>query len=154
MKKFKFKLESVHSVREMRQEKEQLILAGLQNQANQVCEEIERLEQTRATAIKNYLEKLHRGELVNPVEMEMNLKHIADLDRRRSELHVVLQEKKLACSDQSKKVARANQKVQVTDRLRENQQNQHKLELERHEQNSLDEIISTNFARRLTEEKK
>ena len=152
MKKFKFKLESVHSVREMRQEKEQNILAQLQSEANKVREEIGQLEQSRSKAITNYLDKVNRGEITNPMEMEMNLRHIASLDLRQRELYLVLEDKKLACSEQGKKVAEASQQVKITDRLRENQQNQHKLELERHEQNSLDEIISTNFARNMTEQ--
>jgi flagellar export protein FliJ len=152
MKKFKFKLESVHSVREMRKEKEQLIFAQLQNEANKVFEEIEQIEQTRLKAITNYLDKLNRGELTNPVEMEMNLRHITELDRRQREMRAVLEEKKLACSEQGKKVAEANQQVKITDRLRENQQNQHKLEFEREQQHSLDELISTNFARNMTEQ--
>ena len=151
MKKFKFKLQTVHSVREMRQEKEQFVLAQLQNEANKVRDEIEQLKQTRTNAIKNYLEKVNGGELTNPAEMELNLRHIADLDRRQRELNELLEEKKSACKEQSKKVAEANKKVKITDKLREKKQNQHKQKLEREEQNSLDELISTSFARRLSE---
>lgn len=151
MKKFKFKLQTVHSVREMREEKEQFVLAQLQTEANKVREEIQQIEQTRTNAIKNYLKKVNLGELTNPAEMELNLRHIADLDRRQRELQVLLEEKNSACKEQSRKVAEANKQVKITDRLRENQQNQHKQELEREEQNSLDEIISTKFARRLSE---
>lgn len=149
MKKFKFKLQTVHSVREMRQEKEQFVLAQLQTEANKIREEIERIEQNRTNAIKKYLEKVNSGELINPAEMELNLRHIADLERRRRELQELLEEKKLACKEQSRKVAEANKKVKITERLRENQQDQYKQELEREEQNSLDEIISANFARRI-----
>lgn len=152
MKKFKFKLESVHSVREMREEKEQNIFAQLQSEANKVREEIEQIEKTRSKAISNYLDKINRGELTNPVEMEMYLRHITALDLRQREMYAILEEKKLACSLQSKKVVEANQQVKITDRLRENQQKQHKLEFERDEQNSLDEIITTNFARNMTEQ--
>lgn len=153
MKKFKFKLQTVHRVRQLRLEKEQLVLARLQNEADQIRREIEQTDETRIRAITNYQEMIDRGELTDPVEMEMHLRHITDLERRRCELLVRLEEKKLACAEQCRRVAAHSREVQVTNRLRENQQTQYKQELERHEQNTLDDLISTDFARRLTENK-
>ncbi len=151
MKKFKFKLQTVHNVREMRQEKEQLTLAQIQNDVIKMQERIKEIERMRFEAMKNYTNRLGRGRTVDPVELEINSKHISSLDRLKLEAEKELEEKRTEFTEQAKKVAQATQQVQVTKKLREKQKNRHKLETNRQEQSDLDELVSAKFARRLTE---
>jgi flagellar export protein FliJ len=153
MKKFKFTLQTVHTVREMKQEKEELIFGELQTEALKAASRVSEIEQLRFKAIENYAERLERGETLNAYELELNSNHITSLDRQQQEAQKSLELKKQACVQQGKMLAAATREVKITDRLRENQQSRHRLDLARHEQNSLDEIISANFARRMTQTK-
>lgn len=147
MKKFKFKLQSLHNVREIKQEKEQAILAKIQQEINELREKIAEIEQMRFTAIENYAGKLKHGEKINPIEMELNSKHISSLDRLKQETLENLADKEKVFSEQVKKVAEAKKEVKITENLREKKLARHRLELANHEQNALDDIVSAKYAR-------
>jgi flagellar export protein FliJ len=149
MKKFKFTLQTVHNVREMLQEKEGLVLSQLQAEADQAAARVEHLEQMRLQAIDDYALRLHTGEQISSMEMELNSNHFASLNRLQQEAEKILAEKNYACRLQSEKVAAAMREVKVTDQLRENQKARHETEYSRQEQYSVDEMVSTRFAREL-----
>lgn len=149
MKKFTFKLQTVHNVREMRQEQEELVLSELRQELNQAVARLAQLEQMHGDAIKNYSEKLTKGEPLNPFEMELHTSHLVSLDRSIRDAQASVEEKRKACETQSQAVAAANRQVKVTERLRENQQTRHHLELERSEQTAADELVSADYARRI-----
>lgn len=151
MKKFKFKLQTLHNVREIKLEKEQAILANIQNEINEIRQYIAEIEKTRFTAIENYTGKLRHGEKINPIEMELNSKHISSLDRLKRETFEQLAEKENAFSEQVKKVATAKKKVKITENLREKKLARHKLELATREQNALDDMVSAKYARQRSE---
>jgi flagellar export protein FliJ len=153
MKKFKFTLQTVHNVREMKQEKEEFILGELQMEAAKAAQFVSEVEQMRFKAIDNYASRLQSGAALDAFELELNSNHIAALDRLRREAQNALEIKKQACLQQSKTVAAAMREVKITDRLRENQQSRHRLEFDRYEQNALDELVSANFARRMSQAK-
>ncbi len=150
MKKFKFKLQSVHNVREMHEEKEQLRLAGLKNEMNETLAKIDELEKMSLEATKNYMTKVRVGESTSPFEMMLHADHISDINRRRRQAQKELAERKLAYSEQAKILAEAHREAKVTDRLRENQKVRHKQEFEREEQNQLDELVNINYARQMS----
>jgi flagellar export protein FliJ len=150
MKKFKFTLQTVHNVREMKQEKEQLVLSQLQNEAAKAAEQIEKIEEAYLQAIENYGRKLGSGRVMNIGEMELEAMHISALERQKRRAHEILSEKKQACILQSTKLAAASREVKITERLRENQVLRHRIETDKQEQNALDEMVSANFARELT----
>ena len=153
MKKFKFKLQTVHNVREMKQEKEQLVLSELQKEAAKAAERVAEIDQLRFKAIANYARRIECGQTIDPYELELNSNHIAALDRLQREAKENLEIKRQACARQSKTVAAAAREVKVTNRLRENQEQRHQLELERQDQNNIDEIVTSNFARRMSQTK-
>lgn len=153
MKKFKFTLQAVHNVREMKQEKEQLILSEMQAEAVKAADRIKEIEQLRAKAIENYARRLAIGTTIDPFELELNSNHISALDRMQQEAQKALEAKKQACLHQSKTVEAATRQVKITNRLRETQQTRHKLEASRQEQNALDELVSANFARQMSQTK-
>ena len=150
MKKFKFTLQTVHNVREMKQENEQLVLTQLQNEAAKAADQIEKIEVAYLRAIENYSNKVNCGRVMNIGEMELDALHISALERQKRRAYEVLEEKKQACRVQSTKLAAATREVKITDRLRENQALRHRLESDKHEQNAMDELVSANFARKLT----
>lgn len=149
MKKFKFTLQTVHNVRQMRQEKEQLLLGQLQFEMNQISEQIEQIKQMRETAIENYHLRLKPGQAINPAEIEMETGNIAYLKRRLEEAEKSLEAKKEECLKQTEKVVLASRDVKITERLREKQNARHNLELSRLEQNLLDEMATSSFARHI-----
>ncbi len=153
MKKFKFTLQTVHNVREMKQEKEHQVLSQLQHEAEKAAEKIRQIEQMRQEAIEKYSLRMQAGQSINVFELEMNSNHLSTLDRLIREAHEVLEQKKLACSKQSENVASATRAVKITSRLRETQVLRHKSEMDRHEQNAMDELVSANFARQMTQTK-
>jgi len=149
MKKFKFTLETVHNVREMKQENEQLILSQLQAEVNKAVEQIEQIEAAYLRAIENYSNKINSGRAVHIGEMELEALHISALERQKRRAVEILEEKKRAVVEQSAKLAAAAREVKITDRLRETQALRHRLEADKDEQNAMDELVSANFARRL-----
>lgn len=149
MKKFKFTLEAVHNVREMRQEREEMILSELQAEVNRAAARVEEMEKARHEAIENYAKKLKKGEPINPFEMQLNTNHLNSLDRSIREAYAAVEEKKQTCARQSQIVAAAGRDVKITERLRENQQSRYRVELERSEQTALDELVSANYARKM-----
>lgn len=149
MKKFKFTLQTVHNVRELREEKEKLLFSQLQADASKAALRVAEIEIMRSEAIDNYAQRLKSGEQLNAVEMELNLNHFAALNRLQQEAEKVLEQKKQACQRQSTAVAAAMREVKITNRLRETQQERYKNEFERQEQNNLDELVSANFARQI-----
>ncbi len=150
MKKFKFTLQTVHNVREMRQEKEQMILTQLRNDVQQAAERVAQIEQTRLRAIENYTEKLGKGESLNALELELTSNHISNLDRLQREAAQFLEQAKRTAAAQSINVAAAGRAVKITEKLRETQQIRHQNETQKNEQNALDEIVCANFARQMS----
>lgn len=149
MKKFKFTLQTVHNVREMRQEREELTLAEMLTEVNRASERIKQIEKMRFDAIEKYTERLRAGEFLNATEMELNSKYFNSLDDLQREAEKSLAEKNLACTAQRAKLASAAREVKITDRLREQQFLRHKLESEKHQQTALDEIVSAGYARKM-----
>ena len=153
MKKFEFKLETVHKVREIRQEREAIILGELQAEAERAGQTVTHIEMLRQEAIENYTRRLGAGEQLDAMEMEMNSNHFTSLNRLQKEAEIDLQQKRSMCLKQVEFVTEAMREVKITDRLRETQKERHRLEISRQEQNEVDEHVSGAFARRIIEAK-
>jgi flagellar export protein FliJ len=148
MKKFKFSLESVHRVREVRQEREMLALKELQLQAEKAASGARALEELRLAAMRTYAQRLRSREEISPLEMELSSSHFASLNRRQQEADREVAEKNLQCTNQVVAVAGAVKEVKLTNRLKEKQFARFETERQRVEQSMLDELISTSFARK------
>ncbi|CAN5362998.1 hypothetical protein BH10ACI2_BH10ACI2_06510 [soil metagenome] len=153
MKKFKFTLDTVHKVREIRMEKESVILSDLQAEAEKAAQSLANLETMRQEAIENYTRRIRSGEQMNSMEMELNSNHFASLDRLQKEAEAALALKRTACARQIQLVTEAMREVKVTDNLRETQMERHQLESDRQEQTIVDELVSATFARRMSQAK-
>lgn len=153
MKKFTFKLETVHKVREIRREKESVILSGLHAEAEKAAERVANIESMRHEAIENYTRRLTSGQQLNATEMELSSNHFASLNRLQKDAEAVLAQKRQACLRQIGLVTEAMREVKVTDNLRETQRERYKQEFDRQEQNGVDELVSATFARRILQTK-
>jgi flagellar export protein FliJ len=153
MKKFKFSLETVHKVREIRREKESVILSGLREDAEKAADRVAHIEAMRHAAIENHTRRLGSGESLNVTEMELSSNHFASLNRLQRDAETVLELKRQECQRQVELVTKAMVKVKVTDNLRETQHERYKQEFARQEQNGVDELVSATFARQLLQSK-
>mgnify|MGYP001565909679 FL=1 len=149
MKKFKFTLQTVHNVREMKQEREEMTLAEIIMEVNRATERIAQIEKMRLEAVEKYTQRLRAGEVLNATEMELNAKYFNSLDGLQREAEKLLSEKNLACTAQRVKLAGAAREVKITDRLREQQYLRHQLEADKQQQINLDEIVSAGYARKM-----
>lgn len=153
MKKFKFTLDTVHKVREIHQERESVRLSELQNEAAKAAERVSEIERMGNEAVENYSKRLNCGGQLDPAEMELSSKHFTSLNVMKKEAEVTLAQKQAACHIQVQTVARAMRQVKVTNSLRESQFERHQQEYSRQEQNSVDELVSATFARRILQTK-
>lgn len=153
MKKFKFSLESVHRVREIRQERESVILGELRAEADRAAQRVEHIEAMRREAIENYTRRLTAGERIDALDMELSSKHFASLDRLQRDAEAMLAQRNRECDIQIAAVTEAMRGVKITENLRDTQLARHRAEFERQEQNSVDEMVTTSFARRISGEK-
>lgn len=149
MKKFKFTLQTVHNVREMKQEREEMTLAEIIMEVNRATERIAQIEKMRLEAVEKYTQRLRAGEVLNATEMELNAKYFNSLDGLQREAEKHLSEKNLACTAQRVKLAGAAREVKITERLREQQYLRHQLEADKQQQINLDEIVSAGYARKM-----
>ena len=153
MKRFTFTLRSLERVRELRREKEEITLTQLRAEVQRAEEEIERLDASQRSAIDSYNQRLGLGRAIDIGELELEANHLKALDRRKRDAVVELEGKRQACARQTELVAAAVRDVKVTYKLRENQQMRHRAEADRHEQNASDELVSANFARKMSQTK-
>jgi flagellar export protein FliJ len=153
MKKFEFKLGTVHKVREIRKEREAIILGELETEAVKAAQKVSNIDTLRQEAIENYARRLSAGEQLDAAEMELNSSHVNSLNRRQKDAEADLQQKRSSYLRQVEFVTEAMRDVKITERLRETQKERHGQEMSRQEQNSIDEHVSGTFARRIIEAK-
>jgi flagellar export protein FliJ len=153
MKKFKFTLDSVHRVREIKKERESSVLAGLRAELERAEQRVAHIEELRHEAIETYTRRLTRGERIDALEMELSSRHFSSLDRLQLEAEAHLAERRRACEVQMGNVTEAMREVKITENLRETQLERHRFESERREQVGIDEMIATGFARERQEQK-
>ena len=153
MKKFEFKLETVHKIREIRQQNEAVRLADLQRDAEQAAAKVATIEMLRQEALEQYTQRLTSGPQLNARDMELNSNHFTSLSRLQNEAEAELLQKRSLCEKQVAVVTGAMRDVKITDRLRETQQGRHRTEFARREQSGVDDHVAGMFARRLIEAK-
>lgn len=148
MKKFEFSLQTVHNVREIRQEREEAALAQLNAEADDAQTKVVSAEKNRIKAYDDYTERLQSGTL-DPVEMVLTTNYLSALTNYEQQARQSLELKKQACQRQTENVVVAAQQVKATATLRDSEQAKYTLNAARAEQNALDELNSINFARKM-----
>jgi len=145
MKKFKFTLQSVHNVREMREEQELMVLSRLNLETEQASARLTAVEGALGDAVEKYNRKIKIGEPINVNEMELNSRHISALEKQKAAAREELRERQNARKQQISLVTQAARDVKVTGKLRDNQVKNHRLAASRHEQTALDEMATIGF---------
>lgn len=153
MKKFKFNLQTVHKVRELKSEQENLVLSELQNEVVQAELRVAHIESMRAEAVERYMERLTSGDHLNPREMELSSNHFASLNSLQKEAQRSVDEKRQACLSQLDVVKARRIEVKVTDKLHDEERKRHQRAVDRDEQKNTDELVTANFARNLQKSK-
>jgi flagellar export protein FliJ len=151
MKKFKFSLQSVHELREAKREQEQIKLGELQNQLADARKRLDETQQMRRRANENYAAHITGGNRIDAFELELTVKYLKALENYERQLVADMEKLKWRCRQQSETVTFAAREVEATSKLRERQMTRHKLETNRAEQTTLDELAAITFARRLTQ---
>jgi flagellar export protein FliJ len=149
MKTFKFTLKTVHKVREMKEDREKIVLGECRAEVDQAAAHHENIEGSRVAAMEDYAQRLRSGEQFDALEMHLHSAHFDSLNRLRIDAEKELVNKKDAYLKQGENVAAAMREVKVTNRLRETQKARYDLEFARQEQNDIDELISASFARQI-----
>lgn len=152
MKKFKFSLQTVHNLREVKREQEQLKLADLRTKLDDASTQLQAVENKRRETLDKYSEQLQRGE-IDAFQMALLTDYLKALSNRETAARENVKLAQQACAHQTKTLAEAARCVEVTAKLHERQRAKFELEAARVEQNNLDEMVSLNFARQLTQTK-
>jgi flagellar export protein FliJ len=147
MKKFKFTLQSVHNVREVREEHELMTLSRLNLEAEEASAHLTFVEGALVSAVEKYND-IKPGQALNAAQMELNSQHISALEKQKAAARDELLQRKDACVRQMSQVTQAARDVKVTGKLRDNQVKVHREEASRHEQIALDEMATLGFARK------
>lgn len=148
MKKFTFSLQSVHQLREMNHEQEQLKLADIQVEQNEALSRLQSAEENRQKAMEQFSEKIESSH-PEATELQLSMDYLTVLYHREREARNHLAKIEEIYDQQKQMVAEAARAAEVTAKLRERQHNRHKLEQLRHEQKELDEMVTLKSARNL-----
>lgn len=148
MKRFKFSLQAVHNVREIRRDAAERALAAVAAELQGAQEHLERVLTRRQSAMNNYL-LLHQAHKVEAATFATHTDYIGSLIllERRARALILQVEERIASKRQV--LTEASRQTETTANLRERQRERHHLESAQHEQKVLDEMATIAVARRL-----
>jgi flagellar export protein FliJ len=147
VKRFKFRLQTVHDLREMQRESAEQKLAEAGARMAQAGDQLAKIECRLEEAASSYAQSLQSGE-VDPFESALHTNFLNSLSQQKSAAREQLAKMKSeydSCRQLAIEAARA---VEATDKLRERQRARYKLETQRTEQNMLDEMAMLLAGRR------
>jgi flagellar export protein FliJ len=151
MKRFKFSLQTVHELRESRQEAAERDLANANSELYRANAQLEEVVRSRQKALERYLLMYQSRE----IEVSMVAAHtdfIGSLIRREREAKAHIREVELRLEAKRKAVTEAMRETETTANLRERQRQHYQLESNRNEQAMLDEMAVLAVARRRVNE--
>ncbi len=146
MKRFKFTLESVHSLREMRREEAERALADANAKVARAAQDVEEAERARERAACESAESLQAAE-INPFEAAMRADFLVSLAWQQQAARAALHTAECEHEARRKAVVEAARAAETTAKLRERERERYLLEAARAEQTMLDEMASTSMAR-------
>jgi len=147
MKRFKFSLQTVHDLRESRQEAAERELANANSELYRANAQLEEVVRSRQKALERYLLMYQKNE----IEVSMVAAHtdfIGSLFKREREAKAHIREVELRLEQKRQAVTEAMRETEATAKLRDRQRQNHQLEANRNEQAMLDEMAVLAVARR------
>ena len=151
MKNFKFSLQTVHDLRESRQEAAERDLATANSELYRANAQLEEVVRSRQKALERYL-LMYQS---NQIEVSMVAAHtdfIGSLVKREREAKAHIREVEQRLEQKRQAVTEAMRDTETTAKLRERQRQSHQLEMNRNEQAMLDESAVLAVARRRVNE--
>jgi len=151
MKNFKFSLQTVHDLRESRQEAAERDLATANSELYRANAQLEEVVRSRQKALERYL-LMYQS---NQIEVSMVAAHtdfIGSLVKREREAKAHIREVEQRLEQKRQAVTEAMRETETTAKLRERQRQSHQLEMNRNEQAMLDESAVLAVARRRVNE--
>jgi flagellar export protein FliJ len=149
MKKFKFSLQSVHELRELKKDEAEQDLAKASARVLDASSRLDDIIRERNLAADSYLQTLLTGNL-SPQEAALRANYLDSLARQESEARLFLERLEREREEVRRNAAEAARNAEATTKLRERHLARHGAEVAREEQNLLDEMAMISVARRLT----
>lgn len=147
MKKFKFTLQTVHDLRESRQEKAERELADVNSELYRATAQLEEVVRARQKALDRYL-LLYQSRELDVSMIGAHTDFIGSLFKREREARIFITEVELRLEEKRRGVTEAMRNTETTAKLRDRQRELHQREANRHEQTMLDEMAVMAAARR------
>lgn len=147
MKRFKFKLQTVHDLREMQRERAEQDLAEAGARVAQAEAQLAKIEYRLEEAASSYARSLQSGE-VDPFESSLHTNFLNFLSQHLTSARAQLTKMKSEYDNCRKLAIEAARAVEATGKLRQRQRARYKLEAERAEQSMLDEMAMLLAGRR------
>jgi flagellar export protein FliJ len=147
VKRFKFKLQAVHDLREMQRESAERELAEAGARVAQAEAQLAKIECRLEEAASVYAQSL-QSDQVDPFESALHTNFLNSLSQHKSTAREQLERMKSEYDRYRQLAIEAARAVEATDKLRERQRARYKLETQRTEQNMLDEMAMLLSGRR------
>ncbi|HEY6803265.1 MAG TPA: flagellar export protein FliJ [Pyrinomonadaceae bacterium] len=147
MKRFKFSLQTVHDLRESRQEAAERDLATANSELYRANAQLEEVVRSKQTALERYLLMYQAGE----IEVSMVAAHtdfIGSLFQREREAKTHIREVEQRLAQKRQAVTETMRETETTAKLRDHQRQNYLLDMNRNEQAMLDEMAVLAVARR------
>jgi len=147
VKQFKFKLQTVHDLRESRLEIAERELAVAMNDLYRAEAQLEEVMRARQKALNNYLE-IYQYREIEVSTITSHTDFIGSLMNRERETRAQVAEFERRVAAKRQVVTEAMRATETTAKLRDRQKQRHTNEVNRHQQTSLDEMAVLAAARR------
>lgn len=147
MKKFRFTLQPIHDLREMRRDEAERSHAQAIAAVTEANSRLDEAESTRREAAESLRSLLQHGQL-DPHEVALRSSYLSSLIAREADARTRLAALEEERERRRHKMAEAARAAEATAKLRERQSARHFEALARYEQNQLDEMAVVTAARR------
>jgi flagellar export protein FliJ len=139
MKKFKFSLQTVHSVRELKRDSAERELAEANVELSKARGHLDEVLGLRQKAVDRYCE-LHQSRQIEATSVVMHTNYIGSLMELERLARRKIAENERHVANKRKSLVEASRQSEATANLRERQLERHTFEAARQEQNLLDEM--------------
>ena len=145
MKKFEFSLSHMRDYKERLLDEEKGVLQRVKNERDAIEEAIQRLDREFAELSLKMVKAQTQGTTI--VELRRLSAQLDNVRLQQEDLKKALQKAELKVEHQMKAVIAANQEVSKLDRLQERQYEEYRHQVNKAEEDRIDEFVSQNLAR-------
>jgi flagellar export protein FliJ len=147
MKRFKFSLQTVHNVREIRRDAAERELAAVSAELKGAHERLETVLRQRKTAMDKYV-LLHQSKDIVGATFASHTEYISSLFLLERQVRAMALQIEERIAGKRRALTEAARQTETTANLRERQRERHHQEMAQNEQKVLDEMATVASARR------